>query len=43
MNEFDRNMTVVISINDYQNGIDKLQTAVLDAVAIATQQHEYLA
>ena len=35
MKEFDRNLAVVIGINDYQNGIDKLRTAVPDAVAIA--------
>ena len=35
MSEFDRNLAIVIGINDYQNGIDKLNTAVPDAVAIA--------
>ncbi|MGB5713819.1 MAG: caspase family protein, partial [Waterburya sp.] len=33
--EFDRSFAVVIGINNYQNGIDTLQTAVPDAVAIA--------
>ncbi|MGK7894353.1 MAG: caspase family protein, partial [Xenococcus sp. (in: cyanobacteria)] len=35
MNEFKRNLAVVIGINDYQNGIAPLQTAVRDATAIA--------
>ena len=35
MSEFNRSLAVVIGINDYQNGIDKLQTAVPDAMAIA--------
>ena len=35
MRDFDRSLAVVIGINDYQNGIDPLQTAVPDAVAIA--------
>ena len=35
MSEFKRNLAVVIGINNYQNGIDKLNTAVPDAVAIA--------
>ena len=35
MKEFDHNLAVVIGINDYQNGIDPLQTAVPDAIAIA--------
>ena len=33
--EFDRSFAVVIGINDYQNGIDTLQTAIPDAFAIA--------
>lgn len=33
--EFERNLAVVIGINDYKNGIDALQTAVPDAIAIA--------
>ncbi|MDJ0596764.1 MAG: caspase family protein [Pleurocapsa sp. MO_226.B13] len=33
--EFDRSLAVVIGINDYQNGIDTLQTAIPDAFAIA--------
>ena len=35
MSEFDRSLAIVIGINDYQNGIDKLQTAVPNAIAIA--------
>ena len=35
MGQFDRDLAVVIGINDYQNGIDPLQTAVPDAIAIA--------
>ena len=35
MSDFGRDLAVVIGINDYQNGIDPLQTAVPDAVAIA--------
>ena len=33
MSEFDRSLAVVIGINEYQNGIDALQTAVPDAIA----------
>lgn len=36
MSEFERSLAVVIGINDYQNGIARLKTAVPDAVAIAT-------
>lgn len=36
MNEFSRSLAVVIGINDYQNGISPLQTAVPDGIAIAT-------
>ncbi len=35
MSEFSSSLAVVIGINDYQNGIDRLNTAVPDAVAIA--------
>lgn len=35
MNGFDRNLAVVIGINDYRNGIAPLHTAVADAIAIA--------
>ncbi len=35
MSEFTNSFAVFIGINNYQNGIDTLQTAVLDAVAIA--------
>ena len=31
MSEFPRSLAVVIGINNYQNGIDTLQTAVADA------------
>ncbi|MEM9273881.1 MAG: caspase family protein, partial [Cyanobacteria bacterium P01_F01_bin.143] len=40
MSEFDRSLAIVIGINDYQNGIDKLQTAVPDASAIAEILHQ---
>ncbi|MGL5939085.1 MAG: eIF2A-related protein [Waterburya sp.] len=36
MSEFARSLAVVIGINEYQNGIARLKTAVPDAVAIAT-------
>ena len=36
MTEFERSFAVVIGINDYQNGIASLKTAVPDALAIAT-------
>ncbi|MEM9273885.1 MAG: hypothetical protein AAGA80_13095 [Cyanobacteria bacterium P01_F01_bin.143] len=36
MSEFDRSLAIVIGINDYQNGIDPLQTAVPNAIAIAS-------
>jgi hypothetical protein len=36
MTEFARSLAVVIGINEYQNGIARLKTAVTDAVAIAT-------
>ena len=36
MTEFSRSLAVVIGINEYQNGIARLKTAVPDAVAIAT-------
>ena len=35
-NSFDRSIAVVIGINEYQNGIEPLQTPVNDAIAIAT-------
>lgn len=35
MSEFDYSLAVVIGINDYQNDIDPLRTAVPDAIAIA--------
>ena len=41
---FDRNIAVIIGINNYQNGIDPLKTAVNDAKAIANlleQKYEY--
>jgi hypothetical protein len=34
-NNFERNLAVVIGINNYQNGIHKLSTAVNDATALA--------
>ena len=36
MGKFKRSLAVVIGINDYQNGIPRLKTAVPDAVAIAS-------
>jgi uncharacterized caspase-like protein len=36
MSEFERSLAIVIGINDYQNGIARLKTAVPDAGAIAT-------
>ncbi len=47
MNEFERSLAVVIGINDYQNGIAPLQTAVPDVIAIAeilqsTYQYEII-
>ena len=36
-NSFDRSIAVVIGINEYQNGIEPLQTPVSDAIAIATR------
>ncbi|NET46389.1 caspase family protein [Okeania sp. SIO2B3] len=41
---FDRSIAVVIGINNYQNGINPLKTAVNDAIAIANlleQKYEY--
>ena len=36
MTEFSRSLAVVIGINEYQNGITRLKTAVPDAIAIAS-------
>lgn len=44
MSDFDRSQAIIIGINQYQNGISKLQTAVSDALALAEllgQNHGY--
>ena len=40
MYEFNRNLAVVIGINQYQNGIHPLKTAVADALRLADIFHD---